>query len=51
MQRLYPRRRPAAADHESYAPIDAAMLQRYGVFGRIGAFGVDLETAGAPRLS
>lgn len=32
-------------DHESYAPIDAAMLQRYGVFGRIGAFGVDLETA------
>jgi 1-acyl-sn-glycerol-3-phosphate acyltransferase len=32
-------------DYESYAPIDAAMLQRYGVFGRIGAFGVDLETA------
>jgi 1-acyl-sn-glycerol-3-phosphate acyltransferase len=32
-------------DHESYAPIDAAMLERYGVFGRIGAFGVDLETA------
>lgn len=38
-----------AADHffpayESYAPIDAAMLKRYGMFGRIGAFGVDLET-------
>lgn len=32
-------------DHESYAPIDAAMLERYGIFGRIGAFGVDLETA------
>jgi 1-acyl-sn-glycerol-3-phosphate acyltransferase len=29
---------------ESYAPIDAAMLERYGVFGRIGAFGVDLDT-------
>lgn len=32
-------------DHESYAPIDAAMLERYGVFGRIGAFGVDLDSA------
>ena len=31
-------------DHESYAPIDAAMLERYGVFGRIGAFGVELHT-------
>ena len=31
-------------DYESYAPIDAAMLKQYGVFGRIGAFGVDLET-------
>jgi len=31
-------------DHESYAPIDAAMLRRYGIFGRIGAFGVDLDT-------
>jgi len=30
--------------YESYAPIDAAMLRQYGVFGRIGAFGVDLET-------
>ena len=30
--------------YESYAPIDAAMLKQYGVFGRIGAFGVDLET-------
>ncbi len=31
--------------YESYAPIDADMLGRYGVFGRIGAFGVDLHTA------
>jgi 1-acyl-sn-glycerol-3-phosphate acyltransferase len=31
--------------HESYAPIDAAMLKQYGVFGRIGAFGVDLESS------
>jgi len=31
-------------DRESYAPIDAAMLKRYAVFGRIGAFGVDLDT-------
>lgn len=31
--------------YESYAPIDAAMLRRYGVFSRIGAFGVDLGTA------
>jgi 1-acyl-sn-glycerol-3-phosphate acyltransferase len=30
--------------HESYAPIDAAMLKQYGIFGRIGAFGVDLES-------
>jgi 1-acyl-sn-glycerol-3-phosphate acyltransferase len=29
---------------ESYAPIDAAMLKQYGIFGRIGAFGVDLES-------
>ncbi|NBJ10433.1 lysophospholipid acyltransferase family protein [Microvirga arsenatis] len=29
---------------ESYAPIDAAMLKQYGVFGRIGAFGVDLDS-------
>lgn len=32
--------------YESYAPIDAAMLERYGIFSRIGAFGVDL---GSPR--
>jgi 1-acyl-sn-glycerol-3-phosphate acyltransferase len=32
-------------DRESYAPIDAEMLRRYGVFGRIGAFGVDLHSA------
>ncbi|WP_201859779.1 lysophospholipid acyltransferase family protein [Microvirga soli] len=31
-------------DYESYAPIDAAMLKQYGVFGRIGAFGVDLDS-------
>jgi len=30
--------------YESYAPIDAEMLKQYGVFGRIGAFGVDLNT-------
>jgi len=29
---------------ESYAPIDSAMLRKYGVFGRIGAFGVDLDS-------
>lgn len=38
-----------AADHffptyESYAPIDAEMLKRYGIFERIGAFGVDLKS-------
>jgi 1-acyl-sn-glycerol-3-phosphate acyltransferase len=34
--------------YESYAPFDAEMLKRYGVFGRIGAFGVDLtSTRGA----
>jgi 1-acyl-sn-glycerol-3-phosphate acyltransferase len=30
--------------HESYAPIDALMLKQYGIFGRIGAFGVDLDS-------
>lgn len=30
--------------YESYAPIDAEMLKHYGVFGRIGAFGVDLHS-------
>jgi 1-acyl-sn-glycerol-3-phosphate acyltransferase len=35
--RLYPER-------ESRAPFDAAMLARYRIFERIGAFGVDLET-------
>jgi 1-acyl-sn-glycerol-3-phosphate acyltransferase len=29
---------------ESYAPIDAGMLKQYGIFGRIGAFGVDLNS-------
>jgi 1-acyl-sn-glycerol-3-phosphate acyltransferase len=37
--------------HESYAPIDAAMMEKYGFFGRIGAYGVDLESpAGAARF-
>lgn len=31
--------------YENYAPIDAEMLKQYGIFGRIGAFGVDLNTA------
>ncbi len=30
-------------ERESYAPIDARMLERYGVFARMGAFGIDLE--------
>lgn len=30
--------------HETYAPFDAAMLEKYRVFGRIGAFAVDLES-------
>ncbi len=34
--RLFPK-------HESYAPIHAAMLQRYRFFRRIGIFGVDLD--------
>jgi 1-acyl-sn-glycerol-3-phosphate acyltransferase len=29
---------------ESYAPIDAEMLAQYGIFGRIGAFGIDLQS-------
>lgn len=32
-------------NYESYAPIDAEMLTRYRIFGRIGAFGVDLHSA------
>ncbi|WP_336488890.1 lysophospholipid acyltransferase family protein [Methylobacterium nigriterrae] len=36
--RLFPGR-------ESHAPFDAAMLERYRIFRRIGAFGVDLDTA------
>lgn len=32
---------PAA---ESYAPFDAAMLARYRIFSRMGAFGVDLDS-------
>lgn len=35
--RLFPER-------ASYAPFDARMLERYGVFRRMGAFGVDLDT-------
>ena len=34
--RLFPSR-------ETYCPIDASMLAKYGVFGRMGGFGVDLE--------
>jgi 1-acyl-sn-glycerol-3-phosphate acyltransferase len=30
--------------HASFAPLDEAMLGKYGVFGRIGAFGVDIES-------
>ncbi len=36
--RLYPA-------HESHAPFDATMLERYGIFARIGAFAVDLDSA------
>lgn len=36
-RRLFPR-------HECFAPIDAAMLAKYGFFARIGAFGLDLES-------
>lgn len=28
----------------NYAPIDAEMLEKYGFFGRMGAYGVDLES-------
>lgn len=31
-------------DREARAPFDAAMLAKYRIFGRIGAFGVDLDT-------
>jgi 1-acyl-sn-glycerol-3-phosphate acyltransferase len=31
-------------DLECYAPIDAAMLEKYGFFARIGAFGLDLDS-------
>lgn len=31
-------------DRESYAPFDARMLDRYAVFARMGAFGVDLDS-------
>lgn len=30
--------------HDSYAPIEAAMLAKYRVFGRMGAFGVELDS-------
>lgn len=29
----------------NFAPIDAEMLKKYGFFGRMGAYGVDLESA------
>lgn len=31
-------------ERASYAPFDARMLERYGVFRRMGAFGVDLDS-------
>lgn len=34
----------AFAGRAGYVPIDARMLRRYGFMGRIGAFGVDLES-------
>ncbi|CAO4174688.1 lysophospholipid acyltransferase family protein [Methylorubrum aminovorans] len=44
--RLFPGR-------ESFAPIDAAMLEKYGIFRKMGAFPVDLDSArgGAQFLS
>ncbi len=44
--RLFPER-------ESFAPIDAVMLEKYGIFRRMGAFPVDLDSArgGAQFLS
>lgn len=30
--------------HASYAPFEQAMLEKYGVFARIGGFGVDLDS-------
>ena len=45
---LHPRLFP---DREGYGPIDAAMLERYGFFRRIGMFGVDQESRqGAARF-
>ena len=35
---------PVPPGHEGYAPIDAAMLRKYGFFARIGAFAVDLDS-------
>lgn len=35
----------AYRDRRHYAPIDAAMLQKYGIFKRLGFFGVEKETA------
>ncbi len=45
-ERLFPER-------ESFAPIDAAMLEKYGIFRKMGAFPVDLDSArgGAQFLS
>lgn len=31
-------------DRQSYAPIDAAMLEKYRIFARLGAFGIDLAS-------
>jgi len=37
-------------DREGYAPIEAAMLERYGFFRRIGLFGIEEGRAGALRF-
>lgn len=34
---------------QNYAPIDAQMLEKYGFFGRMGAYGVDLESPKGAR--
>ena len=37
------------ATHRSFAPIDAAMLERYGVFRRLGFFGIEKNTLQGTR--
>jgi 1-acyl-sn-glycerol-3-phosphate acyltransferase len=36
-------------DRRSFAPIDAAMLQRYGFFKHLGFFGIEPQTPGGAR--